>query len=32
MATRFNSITSSQLSGEPYLNPRREDTARRAWN
>jgi hypothetical protein len=32
MAMRLNSITSSQLSGEPDLNPRREDRAMRAWN
>jgi hypothetical protein len=32
MGTRLNSITSSQLSGEPYLNPGREDRAMRAWH
>ena len=32
MATRLNSITSSQLGGEPYLNPRWEDRAIWAWN
>jgi hypothetical protein len=30
MAMRLNSIASSQLGGEPYLNPRREDRAVRA--
>ena len=32
MATRINCIASSQLSGEPYVNPVREDRAMRAWN
>ena len=32
MATRLNSITGTQLGGEPYLNPRREDRAMGTWN
>ena len=32
MATRLKSITGSQLGAGPYLNPRREDRAMRAWN